>query len=145
MDCYYIEESLVNEIRKESYESIIESVMSAIDFQKDKIFGGDDIFYEKVATFKNHVVLADESSNLYRVSFEYSDGKAAIGDVEKIDSKKVSHEEAVNKSLDRISEEIVNMIDNSTVECQNKLKEKISEILEMSSGSINGYKRFKKN
>lgn len=133
---FYFKESIINQIKKGSMETFSESVKDMAYKNIEKIVGENcHTNLHFVGTFKKHAVVADDSSNLYRLHYSESDEGINLDKVEEIkDIKKYDESAVACKFEDQLSEALCKSIE--------RVDDKDSELFKE---SFNRMLQFKKN
>lgn len=142
----YVKESLLNELRRGSHEAFVSRVLEMAQRNLSKIVGESiTSSLHPIGTFKNHAIVSDDSSNLYRLHFESVDNALKLNKVEPLsDIKKWTQEQLEAQLGNEMSESLVNTIANNNEECENNFKENFGRFVNFkSTGKIDDYCNFR--
>lgn len=136
----YIKEDIINELKRGSYESILNNVNSFLQESKNKIAGesyNGDI--NLLASFKRHAIVADNASNIYRVEYDIEANQLVLKSSSLIESIKKNTSEQIEKILKKkVCESLAEAMGQDSN--NEKLKDNISDLIKYKkTGQVNGY------
>lgn len=138
---FYFKEDIIREIRKGSMESFVESVSRVAYDNLDKIVGENvNTRLEFVGTFKNHSIVVDEMSNVYRIHYEATSEGPVFKSSEKIEEVKKYTSDAIDCTMEsELAEALSSIIESGDVE-NSKLKDSFNKMLEYKkTGTAEGF------
>ena len=138
---FFVKESLINELKKGSFENYIARVVELANANLKDIVGEASRILFPLGTFKNHALFSDEMSNVYRLFFKTTADGLAYERFEKVEEiKKYEELDLGSKIEDTLTLSLVQSIAKSDEGCENKLKEDFKKMLEYKkSGSAEGF------
>lgn len=142
---FFVKESLINEMKKDSLESYIKKVNEVVHSNLKKIVGEDATSRLSVlSTFKNHAIVADTNSNVYRLSLENRDGDLTIDKIERVEEiKKYTQEDLEKRSMSNLANALAQVVEKVDNECDNKFKLSFQEMLDCKAlGKLDGFMRI---
>lgn len=139
---FFVQKSMVEEIKKGSLESHIAKIQELAQKNIKSIVGENNASrLEAIATFKNHALVADEYSNVYRLNIESTESGLELKKVESVEEiKKFTAEEIEGTMNHGLSDTLANTIANVEEGCENKLKESFDKMIQFkTAGSADGF------
>lgn len=127
---FFVKESLINELKKDSFEKFQEDI-KGLAYEKLADIVGENVKTNLnfLATFKEHAIVADDFSNVYRLCFEQSEDGLRLSKSEKIESIKRYTKEDIEKNVTG------NLVSSLSEKDSDKLKENFERYMEFKTSS----------